>query len=243
MHKKFDSINLENGNQQQMKQGYGMMHYGNDVNFMISSTQGSHQQFNGHRPNHIQHMSSQQQDQQQQALMSPTGSSNGHVQHNGFVVNAGNHRTSNGSLNKSIQDIQLTNFNDSGGEAENQSTINSRSGSLSSSSSVNNNLILEEDASGGGPQQNNCQFNKNTAPVYHQHKNSIPDIIFTFSGDTTEDLKTDTSKDMSLYNDGYLSKGGQFELNNQCDLEMLSESVSLDNHANIINNQALYHQI
>lgn len=45
MHKKFDSINLENGNQQQqqqIKQAYGMMHYGNDVNFMISSTQGRH---------------------------------------------------------------------------------------------------------------------------------------------------------------------------------------------------------
>lgn len=42
--------------------------------------------------------------------------------------------------------------------------------------------------------------------------------------DTTEDLKTDTSKDMSLYNDGYLSKGGQFELNNQCDLEVSVDS-------------------
>lgn len=139
----------------------------------------------------------QQQQQQQQVLISPTGGNpNGNVQHNGFIVNAGNNNgnmgnqymNSNGSLNKISQDIH--NFNDSGGEAENQSTINSRSGSLSSSSSVNNNLMLEEDvnASGGGAivggQQNNCQFNKNTTPIYQQHKNSIPDIIFTFSGGT-----------------------------------------------------------
>ncbi len=79
-----------------------------------------------------------------------------------------------------------------GCSVENQSTINSRSGSLSSSSSVNNNFMDDESQLQQHNQSGSLQVNdlsSSYVDVNLQYRcetinnlqNSIPDIIFTFS--------------------------------------------------------------
>lgn len=168
MHKKFDSINLENNGQQQ---GYNpsMMPYN-----LISPTHGSSQSF---------------------PLGSPTCGTQSPM-FNVQISNQGQHlplmglnSPTNGQPSENVawNTDTLTNKYDTNGDVsswENHSAIDSRSGSLSSSSSVNNNLIDEEFQNGQNNQQNvlnNSMYQSNNIDTIRQHKNSIPDIIFTFS--------------------------------------------------------------
>ena len=152
MHKKFDSINLENNQQQQQQYTSNMMPYN-----LISPTQGSSQPpptYNVPRSNQGQHLPNQP---TLIGLNSPT---------NGQQVAWNSCHEINGD----------------GSSLENRSVIDSRSGSLSSSSSVNNNLIDDEFQNSQNNQNalNNSMYQNNNLDTLRRHKNSIPDIIFTF---------------------------------------------------------------
>jgi len=149
------------------------------------------------------------QQQQQQAYYNMISSSQqslhaqlSHQHH--MALNCGSTSFTNSSANANHDSNLIANF-DSGAEgcsAENQSIINSRSGSLSSSSSVNHNFMEDESQQQG--QNNGCvviisDHHNNNSSTYdvnlqyryesmNSHQNSIPDIIFTFSSGRARQL-------------------------------------------------------
>ena len=97
--------------------------------------------------------------------------------------------SNNGSCNTINNSCNSSNNFGSNGEiaSENHSIINSRSGSLSSGSSINN-TYKEDDLLNNAntlyqqqQQQQQQQYGSISSFMNKQHKNSIPDIIFTFS--------------------------------------------------------------
>ncbi len=143
---------------------------------LVSPTHGSVIAHNnvtliGARSNQMQH-------QQHHALNQGINNSNLHNQMSG-----------NGSCNTINNSCNSSNNFGSNGEiaSENHSIINSRSGSLSSGSSINN-TYKEDDLLNNAntlfqqqQQQQQQQYGSISSFMNKQHKNSIPDIIFTFS--------------------------------------------------------------
>ena len=108
-------------------------------------------------------------------------------QHHALNQNLHNQMSGNGSCNTINNSCNSSNNFGSNGEiaSENHSIINSRSGSLSSGSSINNTYKEDELLNNANTlyqqQQQQQQYGSITSFMNKQHKNSIPDIIFTFS--------------------------------------------------------------